>query len=380
MFAHIFKYSLKMHLRQRAELFWTLIYPLVLAVFFGMAFSNLSGADKFTSFPIGVVNNAEYKSQTYFISALKSVSDGASEAKDKLFDVTLMTKEQAEKSLNDNEIKGYILFENGTHVAVKSSGLDQTILKDFMDSYLAQSSAVKTIVSQNPAAGSSLKFGDAASFVKQASNSRAGGDSTVIMYYGLISMAVMFGGFWGRREVVDIQADMSPQGARINMVPVHKLKAFVFSISTSLLIQIGSLLFLIAFMGLVLGVDFGKQLGGVILTCIVSGIMGVTFGAFLAAVIRGSENIRNAVMIGASLLCSVIAGMVSPSLKYIVTQAVPILQYINPANLVSDALYALYYYGLGTRFTLNIVLMLAFSAAFSVSVYLVMRRQKYASL
>jgi ABC-2 type transport system permease protein len=47
---------------------------------------------------------------------------------------------------------------------------------------------------------------------------------------------------------------------------------------------------------------------------------------------------------------------------------------------VSDALYALYYYGPGARFTLNILLMLAFTALFSLVVYLVTRRQKYASL
>ena len=379
MFGHIFKNKLKMRLRQRTEVFWTLIYPLVLAIFFSMAFSNLGGAEKFRTFDIGVVDSPEYRSNTVFISALGSVSDKAATPDDRLFNVQLLSRDQADGALRDSKIKGYILFDNGPKIIVSSSGLDQTILKEFMDSYLQQSSAVTTALKLNPDAHSHLVIGDVKTFVKQAETD-AGGNNTVIMYYGLISMAVMFGGFWGRREVFEIQANMSAQAARMNMTPVHKLKAFLYSMSTAFLVQIVSLIVLIAFMSLVLGVSFGSQLGPILLLCLVAGIMGVTFGAFLSALIPGSEQLRNAIMLSVSILSSVVAGMVSPNIKYIVTTAVPPLAYINPANLVSDALYSLYYYGAGSRYVLNLLLMVAFSAVFSIVVFIVTRRQKYASL
>ena len=290
-----------------------------------------------------------------------------------------MTEEQAKESLESNGITGYILFEDGVRVVVKSSGLQQTILKEFADRYLQQTSAIMTILSENPSARDTLKLGEGSSYLQKSENG-GGMHTTVIMFYGLISMAVMFGGFWGRREVEDIQANLSVQAARINMSPVHKLKAFVSSLCASLLIQIVSLLILIAFMLFVLGVDFGPQLGFAALTCIVGGVMGVTFGAFLASVIRGSDSLRLAVLLTVSLLSSALAGMVFPTIKYAVTEAVPVMQYINPAGLVSDAFYALYYYGAGARFTLNILLMLGFTVVFSLAVYLVTRRQKYASL
>ncbi len=141
-----------------------------------------------------------------------------------------------------------------------------------------------------------------------------------------------------------------------------------------------SLLVLIAFLIVVLGVDFGGHLGYVVLTCVVAGVMGVTFGAFLAALLKGSDGLRLAVILSVSLLCSALAGMVFPTVKYLAVEAVPVLQYINPANLVSDAFYALYYYGPGGRYTLNILLMLSFSVVFTLIVYLATRRQKYASL
>ena len=108
--------------------------------------------------------------------------------------------------------------------------------------------------------------------------------------------------------------------------------------------------------------------------------MGVTFGAMVAALIKTSEGVRMGIMISVSLLLSALAGMVYPGLKYIVTEAVPIMAYINPANLISDAFYALFYYGVGPRFYLNNGLLLAFSIVFTLVVYLVTRRQKYASL
>lgn len=378
MLRHIFKYRMKIHLRQRPELFWTLVYPILLAVFFSMAFANLQKAEVFASFPIAVVDNEEYKAQPYFIQALKSVSDGAATEKDHLFNVRYTTREQATADLADNAIKGYIYFDGGAHVVVKASGLDQTILKSFMDSYLQQTAAVTDIIKSHNGSSLNLQGGSGATYIKQAENETK--DQTMVMFYGLLSMAVMFGGYWGRREVVDVQANMSAQGARMSMSPVHKLKAFLFSLSTSVLIHIASLLILVAFMTLVLGVNFGNQLGSVLLVCAVAGLMGVTFGAFVAALIPGSENARNAVLLSVSLLSSTLAGMVSPTLKYLVTEAVPPLQYINPANLVSDALYALYYYGPGQRYTLNLLLMLVFSAVFALGVYLVTRRQKYASL
>ena len=379
MFGHIFKYRFKTLLRDRGDLFWTAIYPIVLSIFFFLAFSNMTSADSFKSFPIGVVDNEEYRSQPYFIEALSAVSSKSDASAVKVFDVKLMTKEQAGESLKTGGITGYVFFENGLHVAVKSSGLQQTILKEFADRYIQQTSAFTTIMSQNPSAHSTLRVSEAGSYLQKSENG-SGGHTTVIMFYALISMAVMFGGFWGRREVEDIQANLSAQAARINMSPVHKLKAFVCSLSVSLLIHIVSLLVLIAFMLFVLGVDFGTQLGYVVLTCVVAGCMGVTFGAFLASLIRGSDSLRLAVLLSVSLLSSSLAGMVFPTIKYTVTEAVPILQYINPAGLVSDALYALYYYGPGPRFSLNIILMLVFTVVFSLVVYLVTRRQKYASL
>jgi ABC-2 type transport system permease protein len=76
---------------------------------------------------------------------------------------------------------------------------------------------------------------------------------------------------------------------------------------------------------------------------------------------------------------SFLSGMMYHGIKYLVIKAVPILAWLNPANIMTDAFYALYY-GNSSRCALNIAGLLAFGAVFCLVAYSVLRRQKYASI
>ncbi|NMA25117.1 MAG: ABC transporter permease, partial [Clostridiales bacterium] len=104
------------------------------------------------------------------------------------------------------------------------------------------------------------------------------------------------------------------------------------------------------------------------------------FGAMVASLIRGNEGVRTGILVAVGIVLSAAAGMIYPDLKYDITQAAPITAYINPANLICDSFYTLYYYGAGPRFFLNNGLLLAFSVLFTLIVYLVTRRRRYASI
>ena len=54
MFFNVFKNTLKILLRDKATVFWTVIFSILLAIMFKMAFSNLDKIDKLQS--IGVTN------------------------------------------------------------------------------------------------------------------------------------------------------------------------------------------------------------------------------------------------------------------------------------------------------------------------------------
>ena len=61
MFWHNFKYSLKTLLRNRGLLFWTFIFPILLGLFFYMAFSDIEKKEKLDIINIAVIDNEEFK-------------------------------------------------------------------------------------------------------------------------------------------------------------------------------------------------------------------------------------------------------------------------------------------------------------------------------
>jgi ABC-2 type transport system permease protein len=383
MFWHIFSYRFKCLIRDRQMVFWTFLYPLLLATLFSMAFANLTSGQAFTGIPVAVVNNAAYQQDAALQKALAAVSDSQNaKAGDALFQLTLRDQAQAEADLQNNKIKGYLFVENGLQVVVKESGLDQSILKEFADSYLQTGSAYATISRAKPQAPGSGLLAPAAAqdYLVETAPGKAPPDKTLIYFYSLLAMASLFGGFWGKKEISDSQADLSAQGARFNVSPVSKLKALGYSLCAAITIQFLSLLLLVAYLSLVLKVNFGDQLSFVLLTCLAGSATGVAYGALIGAVIRKNESLKSVALIGVSLLLSYFSGMMVPSVKYTVTHTVPVLAYINPANLITDALYSLYYYSSPARFYGNIGLLFGFSVVFYLIVFAVTGRQKYASL
>ena len=92
MFAHIFKYRLKCLLRDKSNIFWTMLFPLLLATFFQLAFSNLTTGEKFTVINIAVVDNTAWQENESFQQAMDEVSTG----EDRLFNLTMVSADEAD--------------------------------------------------------------------------------------------------------------------------------------------------------------------------------------------------------------------------------------------------------------------------------------------
>ena len=379
MFRHIFLTRLKCLIRDKQTVFWTLFFPLVLATFFDMAFSNLNNSETFHPIDIAVVQNAAYQQSTDLQSALQSASQGD----DRIFNLTAVTKEEADSLLNDNKIQGYIDADPEITLVVKESGLNQNIIKAFLDNYRQTVSAVTSILKENPMAAQNGLFdaiADRQEYTKEVTGSSAQPNNVLNYFYTLIAMSCLYGGFWGMREVTDIQANLSSRAARVNTAPVHKAKVFLYSLCAALLIDFIEMLLLLAYLYFGLKIDFGNKAGFVLLTTFVGCIVGISFGAFISSLVKKGEGLKVAILIAASMVGSFLSGMMYQDMKYIIAQNVPVLSYLNPANLLTDAFYSLYYYDTYTRYALNMGALGIFAVVFCMITYLIIRRQKYASL
>ena len=125
MFWHSYKYALKTLLKNRMLVFWTLVFPFLLAMMFHLAFSRLHDYDVFEPFNVAVVKDEAYENEKVFSEAFKSLSEGDN----KLFNIEYTNKDDAEKKLEDGEIEGYVYVVDGKKkVKIKENGTNQTVL------------------------------------------------------------------------------------------------------------------------------------------------------------------------------------------------------------------------------------------------------------
>lgn len=359
--------------------FWTLLFPIVLSTLFFMAFSNLNQDAKFKPVSIAIVNNEAYQKNDSF----KNMMDQLSKGDDKTFSVQYVTKEKADTLLKNSKIDAFIELTPKITLSVKSSGFGQSITRVCLDQYNQFTTAIEQIIKQNPAVMQTdfaNHISDDQSYIKDVPISKSSPDNTLTYYFALIAMASLYGAFWGLKEVTDIQADMSAQAARVNVTPIHKLKIFLINSLAAWVINIVELLLLLCYMQFVLKINLGQQFGYILLICVVSSFTGISMGAFIAALVKKNEGLKIAVLIGGTMVCSFLAGLMYSNMKYIVATNAPILSYLNPANLVADSFYALYYYDTLTRFYTNIGILAVFAAVFCTVTYFILRRQKYASI
>jgi ABC-2 type transport system permease protein len=158
------------------------------------------------------------------------------------------------------------------------------------------------------------------------------------------------------------------------------MKVFAASMCAAVTIQLLETVLLIVYMIFAMGVNFGDQLGYIALTCVAGAFAGVTFGTCITSAIRGNEGLKVGITIAFSMLMSFLSGLQYAQMKTIIQNKVPILGYLNPLNVIADSFYALYYYTSHTRYFLNLGILCGFTVVFGLVTYLILRRQKYASL
>lgn len=378
MFGHLFKYRLKKLLRTKEMIFWTLAFPIILSIFFNLAFQNLDSSEGFDPIPAAVVTDDSYENHPFLKDVLKEVSEG----EDPLLILSEVPLDEAKALLDEGKIRGYITAENPIGLHVKSSGFTQNILRLFLDNVNQRFAVVEDVTAHDPAALEAVfsAMEEERDFTQEKEKTTAPPSQVLNYFYSLIAMACMYGAFFGADEVTDIQANISDRAARINVAPVHKLKAFLASSAASYLVLMVNMSILLLFLRYVLGIDFGNRVLLLVLTTFVGTMTGISFGAFVSSLVKKGENLKVAIIITVSMTGSFLAGMMYAQMKYIVYDKAPILAYINPVNLITDSFYSLYYFEYLGRYVMNILILLVMTIVFSLGTYMVLRRRKYASI
>ena len=385
MFIHNLKYNLKILFKNKNLIFWTFAFPIILCFLFNMAFSEINDGLKLEVFDIAIVDNDNFNNNQFYVNAYKSVSEG----KDKLFNIKYVDEKKANKLLDDKKIVGYVKFgNNGSDIIVKNNGINETVLKTVTDEIISEANMSKNIMVYEAENGNfdyslvqqkimtTLK--EEKEVINEISKNKL--DVTMIEYYTLIAMTLLYGGIISMTSLNYSLANMNEKGKRVSISPTSKLKVILSSLCASYIVQAIGIILLMLFLIFGIKVDFGGNLSKVILMIIVGLLSGLSLGTFVASVFKVKEGVKVGIILGVTMLYSFFAGMMGMTLKYYIDTYLGFINKINPAAMVTDGFYALYYYDTSTRYNFNIISLLIFSGILLLVSFISLRRQKYDSI
>lgn len=391
MFYHNLKYSLKTLFRDKGLIFWTFAFPILLGLFFNLAFSDIEKSETLDIIDIAIIDNYEYQNNTIIKEAFKEL--GSSTSNNQLFNIKYVDIDEANKLLDDNKIEGYLLLENNDKkIMVKENGVNATVIKSVVDELSTNEKIINELVKDELSTNTNKDISRIYEEVyKKAQNLMTKDNNitdissknlsyTVIEFYTLIAMSCLYGGTIGLVAISNNLANMSDKAKRKSISPTSKSSMLLSSLLASYIVQIIGVTLLLLFLYLILKIDFGTNPLFVIILTLSGSLAGLTTGVFIGTVLKCNESVKTGIIIAITMFFCCLAGMMGITLKYVIDTNIPILNIINPANMITDGFYSLYYYETLNRFWFNIASLLIYSLILILISYKKLRRQKYDSI
>lgn len=364
MFKHVLDNTFKILLRQRALMFWSLLFPIILGLFFKLAFGNLN--EKLMLDPINVLVNEELYEDENITSFFNNIED------EKILNIIKV------KDNKDIKLEDHIAYiRDVDDVVVKSEGLKSSIVTSVMNSFIQNRDTIFRILESNPNANINDLIG-INDYIKDESNKNMNLVNT--FFYTLIGMQALYGYTWGMFVIYQYEANLSTVAKRNIMSPSSIKTRLISALSVAWFINTVVLIITILVLKFLLNVEFGNNYLGLTILILLSSLCGVSFGTLIATGIKGDVNKKSGIGIGLTMLMSFFAGMMVSDIKILIQRNVPILNKINPVAIITDALYSMYYYSDLTRFYQNIMYLALVTFVFIVLTIIFTRGKRYEHL
>ena len=302
----------------------------------------------------------------------------------KLIRVEEMSEAEAKKKLKDQEVAGIYLCKDGEDAVleVDGSGIRESILEAVLNTYLEQKNAFVEIATTHPEGlnAAVLQMQDYQDLIRDVSLGGKTTNGNVQFFYALIAMACFYGGFIGFGTAIRLQANISALGARRCVTPTHKLKVILSEFLVAFIIHLVNVLILLFYLKEILKLQFAGDMKEMLLILIVGSMIGVAFGIWIGSVGKLGEGSKIGILIGFSMVCCFLAGLMVSGMKDLIEKHCPIINRINPAAVISDALYCVNVYEDQARLHQDMGILLVMCAVLTVTAYLMVRRERYDSI
>ena len=206
-----FKYALLRLMRNKANLFWILVFPIVLGCFFKIAFSNITASESFHTIPVAVVegDNAD---ATAFHTMIEQLSG---DSEDAMLSATFCDDKKARTLLEKGKVDGIFYTTDTVELAVNSdlsdASINQSILQSLLTQYYLNRDLIVQILTTNPGNIESLvdSIGQSVDTRKEVSLTMNNIDTYDQYFYNLIAMACLYTAMGGINLAINNSANLS---------------------------------------------------------------------------------------------------------------------------------------------------------------------------
>jgi len=328
--------------------FWSLIYPLIMAVFF---YITISG-----------VMNLELENINVGIDSENPISYILEEIE--FLNVHKVHEDEVFKKLDD-EIDAFI--DDDLNIKVKESGINQTIIKEVVEQIRQMKKLNRPFD----------KYDFSVDYIL-GRNQKA--NSLVIVFYSLIAMVSTYGVFAGIEVVNLIQANLSNIGARINITPLKKSKFLLSGVIVALLLNLFANSILLIFIKYVLKLNLFSEIKYSAILIIMGNLFGVALGVFIGSSNKKSDSVKIIMAITITLFLSFASGMMNPQIKVMIDEKAPILGKINPISIITNNLYRINLLNSTKSVGEGILILSLYCVALIFTSYIFLRGKNYDSI
>ncbi len=379
MFGHIFKNAILVAVREKTNLFWSFVFPILLSTFMFLGFMGIMDKNEmFHNIPVALVEESAND------SGLKIMLKEMAKDEDGMIDLKILSEEEAKKSLQKKEISG-IIFEKDSSLIVRDNSVNSTILEELLKIYKQNEMMVKDSFlignSLNNFNVDELKktMNDRTCYYKEVHFVEGSQNKFYNYFYAIFAMSCLFASFSSLSAISKIQGDCGALGMRRNIAPAHKLATIVAEFFALLCLQFAAQVISLFYMK-ILGIDFGNKILPIMLTLFFGCCIGLAIGVIIGAIKKLSEGWKIGLSISIGMILSVMADLCVGGFKNLIEKNIPIINRINPAALISDCFYSLSIYSDYSIFTRNIITLAIESVVLILVGYFMVRKTKYKEL
>lgn len=373
---NLIKYSFLAKIRDFSLVFWPFVFPLVLTTAMYFSIGQMEESD-FETIPVAIVTQSTGE-EDVFQEYLETMGDDQKA----LINVRPMAEEEAVSALENGDIEGIFYSGEEPSLTVGGSGLAQSILQMILESYTEGKQTLEDVSKIHPdrMEAAIRQMSDYGSVTEEVSLGGRTTNTTAQFFYAMIGMACLYGCFIGYRSAMDLQANLSALAARRCVSPVHRMRWILSETAVSFGIHFVNMLVLLGYMKYILRLEFAGSYGEMISVMVIGSMIGVAMGMFITSIGKMEEGVKIGIMIGVSMTLSFLAGLMNADIKNAVDRNVPLLNRINPAALISDALYCLNVYDAPERYMQDMVILFVMCVLLVTGTFLIVRRERYGSI